>query len=325
MVFPCYMARMNKTAMDRSLRAGAAIIVLVLGSANAAVGAPAIPPTSFPEQSASVAAAAIRGLLYSNDRGDLVLSPIDLAQLQRLYAERKFEPIWSGSPEAEERAGIARMALARAEDQGLTPSDYAMRRRSGGNSPQQTADGDVEFTRNVLRYARDVRTGRLPPNAIYRDVGLPEADFDPVAALVGALRDGAFQVFFSDLPPPRAEYRHLVTALARYRAIEAQGGWPAVPAIGEIKPGSGDPRLGPLMRRLEAEDPDVPASGDGDFTVAVKRYQTRNGLTPDGRVGQLTLEMLNVSASERVAQISANMERWRWLPRTFEPSPESKR
>ena len=47
---------------------------------------------------------------------------------------------------------------------------------------------------------------------------------------------------------------------------------------------------------------------------AVKRFQLRNGLAQDGRVGATTLAALNVPASVRVEQIAANLERWRWVP-----------
>jgi murein L,D-transpeptidase YcbB/YkuD len=46
----------------------------------------------------------------------------------------------------------------------------------------------------------------------------------------------------------------------------------------------------------------------------VVRFQTRHGLTVDGRVGPLTLRALNVSAAERARLIELNLERWRWLP-----------
>jgi murein L,D-transpeptidase YcbB/YkuD len=40
-------------------------------------------------------------------------------------------------------------------------------------------------------------------------------------------------------------------------------------------------------------------------------------LEPAGTVGKATLAALNVSARDRVRQIEANMERWRWLPATL--------
>ena len=51
---------------------------------------------------------------------------------------------------------------------------------------------------------------------------------------------------------------------------------------------------------------------------AVKRFQSRNGLDDNGRVAGATLTALNVPLLRRIEVLAANMERWRWLPRTFE-------
>jgi murein L,D-transpeptidase YcbB/YkuD len=238
-------------------------------------------------------------------------SASELTQLHRVYAEHDFQPLWSGDAEALERQRMARGELARAEEHGLEPSRYA----SAGSSlaVENATETDVRLTLDVLRYARDIRSGRLLPHEVYRDVDLPQATFDPAADLVSAVRRSEIANFFADLPPVQPEYQRLVAALARYRGIEARGGWPSIPGNREVKTDGTDPRLRVLMERLRVEDPEA-----ADPVTAVKRYQQRNGLTADGRPGALTLEMLNVSATERVAQIAANLERWRWLPRPFE-------
>ena len=59
--------------------------------------------------------------------------------------------------------------------------------------------------------------------------------------------------------------------------------------------------------------------GDGKIFVtgleqAVRRFQTRHGLEPDGVVGPQTYRALNVPVATRIRQIEVNMERWRWMP-----------
>jgi L,D-transpeptidase YcbB len=56
---------------------------------------------------------------------------------------------------------------------------------------------------------------------------------------------------------------------------------------------------------------------DEELENAVRGFQRRHGLIPDGVVGRATLGDLNVSPEERISQIEVNMERWRWLPETM--------
>jgi L,D-transpeptidase YcbB len=309
---------MTRHAIRQILCVGAAVFVLALKAATTVFGAPANLGASIAGPVVSDTAAAIQAALSENDSRGLTLALRDLTQLRQLYSERKFQPIWSGSAEAQERASLSRQVLTRADEQGLNTADYAIKTVPAGSAGRRSAEDDIELTRVVLRYARDVRIGRLPPNAVYGDADLPEQKFDPAAALAAALRDGKLSNFFADLPPPHVGYRRLVAGLARYRAIASRGGWPTIPAGVELEFGGGDPRLDLLKARLAAESPDAAPLGENELMAAVKRYQTQQGLAPDGRVGQLTKEMLNIPASERVAQIAANMERWRWLPRMFE-------
>jgi murein L,D-transpeptidase YcbB/YkuD len=51
---------------------------------------------------------------------------------------------------------------------------------------------------------------------------------------------------------------------------------------------------------------------------AVKNFQSRHGLAPDGVIGKGTIASLNFTKQKRKEQIIANMERWRWYPRNFE-------
>ena len=48
---------------------------------------------------------------------------------------------------------------------------------------------------------------------------------------------------------------------------------------------------------------------------AVKRFQRRHGLDPDGVIGKRTVQALNVTIEQRIQQVEINLERWRWMPR----------
>jgi len=246
-----------------------------------------------------------------------------VAQLVSLYEDRDFRPIWTGDGEGARIAGEVRATLAHADRQGLRAEDYFSPVLKTDKPPKQArraAEYDVALTEGLLRYAHDVRSG-LPPHDVYKDVLLPSVDFNAAPALKHALRARSIHAFLVGLPPQRAEYRELVAALATYRAIAANGGWPTIKASSEIDLDGSTPRVKALVKRLALEDPVFGANPQPmaeDIQDAIVRFQTRNGIDPDGRIGRDTLAALNVPAAVRADEIKANLERWRWMAYAFE-------
>ena len=303
------------------------VIVIVAASAAAAQDkAPAGAAAANPPAAERALTAAIGRLLDATPAHLLDNEPLDLALLRRFYAARENRPAWSGSEEAHARAELATAALAAAADDGLNAADYHLAALAAGPAAADAAAAaaarELTLSDGFLRYAHDIRVGRVAPDEVFDDVRLPKAVFDAAAALKSALEKNRLAALIADLPPPHADYARLKDALKRYRAIAAAGGWPEVPAGQELVLDSDDPRLAILRKRLAVEDKELPRAPaeatKGDLAAALGRFQARNGLAVDGRIGPRTFAMLNVSAAERVDQIIANMERWRWMPRRFE-------
>jgi murein L,D-transpeptidase YcbB/YkuD len=246
-----------------------------------------------------------------------------VAQAVALYQDRDYRPIWIADGEGAQDASEVRNTLAHADRQGLRSEDYISAVLQTDKPPRQgkrAAEYDFAMTEALLRYAHDVRVG-LPPHDAFVDVRLPILNFDAGGALKHALRAREIHSFLAALPPAREEYRQLVSALALYRNVAAKGGWPTIKGGSEISLDGNDPRVATLAKRLALEDPifaGAPEPSPSDIQEAVARYQTRNGLNADGRIGHDTVAALNVPASVRADEIRANLERWRWMSFTFE-------
>jgi murein L,D-transpeptidase YcbB/YkuD len=304
-----------------AFRASAFLIAALNLAACAGTGASRAPIVSMaPEQpSWSRTQTALRDLLLSQQAQPQAGMPARLDPASVFYKARNFVPVWSGGAEQEEAAAKIRAILSRAHEQGLRDEEYKVAQEESQRAPgAEAAAYDLALTRAVLAYSRDVSTGRVWPGDIYDDVILPVPGFNAATELTKALEDHAVAKYLTGLSPPHPEYGQLALALARYRAIAEGGGWPSLPGQTEIKLEGKDSRLALLATRLKLEDSILAAASNpsaDEFRDAVKRFQTRNGLAGDGRVGGETLTALNIPASYRVAQIAANMERWRWLPR----------
>jgi murein L,D-transpeptidase YcbB/YkuD len=266
---------------------------------------------------------ATRDMLAQNS--EISIEPLDLTSLRQFYGNGDFRPVWTGGSDSS-NAELAQSALEAAEREGLNPSEYHAKElhQLGRHSAWDATRYELLLTDGVLKYAHDVRLGRVPPNAVHNDVELPAQDFDSAAVLKTALANGTLSQFLADLAPPHMEYVQLRDALETYRKIAGKGGWLVLPvsAIADLEPSS--PAFAALRARLAVEDSalDRPGQTGDDIAVlqALIHFQARHGLEPDGKLGPRTLEALNVPVATRITQISANMERWRWLPRSFEPN-----
>jgi murein L,D-transpeptidase YcbB/YkuD len=220
------------------------------------------------------------------------------------------------------QAQQALKTLQDADLQGLQPKAYAVDGLppDGALSPAQQ-DALAEA---VIRYAHDVHIGRMDPGQFPAMWALRPAPYDPRPELAKALAEDRLEAWLDGLPPRYSGYHALVRGLARYREIAADGGWKAIAEGPPLSLGSTDPRVAALRARLAAEDPEVSASGPATFDKplqeAVQRAQRRFGLRPDGVVGAGTLGYLNQPVGQRILQIIANLERWRWLPPTMPPT-----
>jgi L,D-transpeptidase YcbB len=246
------------------------------------------------------------------------------------YDRRGYAPAWIAETGPRPETDDMLAALADAGSDGLNPEDYhltglkqlAAQARSRSNLGD-LAELDLQLTDAFLRFAADLRYGRVNPELIYSDCEIDIPEIDLPAVLESTLTARNVRQALADLAPAHPGYLALKKALEQYREIAAKGAWPAVPAGPTLKPGEKSERVAALRARLEASGELQPATVtiaekdlyDPSLEAAVKAFQEKNGLDADGAVGPGSLEALNVTAADRVQQIEVNLDRWRWLPR----------
>jgi murein L,D-transpeptidase YcbB/YkuD len=225
-------------------------------------------------------------------------------------------------------------ALKDAGRDGLDPDAYAVaaierlrapqRQGEGGDAPaDRRADLDLLLTTAFFRYASDLSTGRVHPSEIRPEWMTEPPELDLAAGLDQALSAHDLDRLLAGLPPPHPGYARLRDALVDLRKTAQAGGWSPVPAGPALKKGSRGARVAALRQRLGVRPGVLAAmSAQGSSVVfdagldeAVRDFQQRHGLEPDGLVGKTTLAALNVPIEERIRQVELNLERWRWMPR----------
>jgi L,D-transpeptidase YcbB len=119
---------------------------------------------------------------------------------------------------------------------------------------------------------------------------------------------------------PSPQYQRLLRAHAAYTKIAASQSWAVLAWDICLRPGDAGPDSSKLRNNLILTG-DLKKPGatpellmDDSLVVAVKRFQLRHGLEPDGTVGPSTVAALNVSPDQRAQQIEMNIKRWQQIP-----------
>lgn len=213
--------------------------------------------------------------------------------------------------------------LAEADSHGLRSAEFlppGLDALLASRNPAEHERGEQMLRRAAVAYAAAQHGLRLqgwPSDWSIR----PDA-YDAQADFNFALAQDRLEQWAANLPPPFERYRALRTALGQYRAIAAKGGWRPIAAGPSLKLGVTDPRVLQLRARLAAENPvgSIELTSplyDPQLAAIVAAAQARYGLVSDGVVGPGALRALNVPVEARIAQIGANLERWRWMPRAW--------
>jgi L,D-transpeptidase YcbB len=259
------------------------------------------------------------------------------ATLPRFYVKRSFSPAWINESGPLPQASSLLAAIAKASWEGMASKDYHPATISSllkyissemaahrCVDPGQVADLDLLLTDTFLIYASHLLSGRVNPETLQSEWFIEGRKGNVQRVLDNALQQDTIEESLRDLLPPHADYGRLKNALAHYRSIVREGGWPMVPHGPPLGRGDHGLRVEALRAYLiVAGDLAVPPGNsdlglfDEEMDKGVRRFQYRHGLNADGVVGPATQAAIDVPAMERVRQIEVNMERWRWLPAEF--------
>jgi L,D-transpeptidase YcbB len=250
--------------------------------------------------------------------------------LPELYAKYKYQPIWTNPGSVRQLND----AIKDSYHDGLTPEDYHLSliqqlQRALVEKPDSAKQAklDVVLTDSLVRLGYHLLMGKVDPESIDSNWNMDRTlKLDPILKMSTAIDNAQVTKLVSGFRPQADFYRNLKKALANYRKIQAEGGWPQVPAGKTLKPSMTAPRVVSIRQRL-AVTADMPAVSmesalyDAAVEAGVKQFQQRHGFETDGVVGKGTLAAMNVPVKARIDQLRVNLDRARWvlhnLPQDF--------
>ncbi|MGH8491512.1 MAG: L,D-transpeptidase family protein [Moraxellaceae bacterium] len=249
----------------------------------------------------------------------LVGSSLPQAVVQ-FYAENNWAPVWDDA-----RLQVLLSELSLLYTDGLNPDDYGfsvLERALKQPDSMDAAERDMVATRGYLLALLHLYHGKVDPTQLDSHWNFDSRQLDPQVGLElarTAVASNTLHEIFEKARPTITQYHSLRMALARYRTIALNGGWPQIPAGKPLQPGMSDARVALLRQHFVAvgimpyADLAQPDFYDDELKAAVARFQQESYLDVDGAVGPATLAVLNIPVRERINQIRANLERIRWF------------
>jgi len=268
------------------------------------------------------------------------------AHTKRLYKLYGNNPLWLTSDGLHKtRTRALTDAILAANADGMRLDDYpigalasaiAALKQTDKPTAEQLATADLALTASYTSLGEDLLTGQVDPRTVAQAWHVDPEGENVDSALVRNLRYEHLDKALTTMRPTDDDYLGLSRELQRWRVIVAKGGWQPVPSpSGNAKRGSAmDPAVVAAVRsRLAAEGISVSAASsatdstpratagtranDTGLAAAIAEFQQRHSINVDSALGKETIEAMNVPASYRLGEIAANMERYRWLPRSF--------
>lgn len=305
----------SKPGLGKCFVTAAALAALALMASGVHATAAGEAAVVAVEPAASDSALALRIEQRLRERAATADDPIALFYLARAYRSVWTEP-------ARVHALLAAVEAVRGH--GLDAADFAPARLRAGAvpaaDPERAAERELLLTDTLAALLFQLRHGKVDPRALYREWNFtpPPSPYERAAELARVLQASDLAAAVDAYAPDLPLYRALRAELLAQQGRLAVGDWPKVAAGPTLKPGASSSRVASLRARLAAAGERVSEARDKShydeaLVEAVKRFQAAHGLQADGVLGAQTLEALNASPAQRVAQIRANLERLRWV------------
>lgn len=219
--------------------------------------------------------------------------------------------------------------LKNCDTEGMNPEDYnysqlvQLESKYNDMDTIQKGSFDLFFTKNLQKYVSDISKGKVNPKSIYKDWDLKEKNIEVNNLLFQAIVDNNLDDILQKCKPKHAVYQSLKESLNLLKEYPED----TIPLI-DYNPKTKlvlhkSNKIVPIIKQKLMYWQDMKYTDtitnifDNQTKEALKKFQSRHGLNPDGVVGKGTILALNYTRNQRIEQVISNLERWRWFSSDF--------
>jgi murein L,D-transpeptidase YcbB/YkuD len=240
--------------------------------------------------------------------------------LQDIYKENMFAPLWSSNGSFNRNGDSLFSLIEHSKGYGLFPEDYYYSRLAGVRTQLSDTSKAIKLNASLWAYSdlllssafvqivKDLKIGRLLPDSIVsKDSTLTTAFFGEQLKAFQQRKDSVFE----RLEPKDSGYLKLRLALDSFLKKAKFKNYTFV--------STGDSTRIPYLVGIRLSEEDSTLSPDEmidslKLSMAIKKFQKRNGIEADGKIGPVTVATMNNYDKEKFIRIAINMDRYKLLP-----------
>lgn len=250
---------------------------------------------------------------------DLLIQKSDSIKLY--YQKFNFHEIWY----LEENRKDLINEIKYCYEEGLNPMDYEieiienLEQKRAQLKDDEIIKYDILLTETFEKLASHLHKGKLEPKTLYNDWDLPSKELAISPLLEKGIKEKKIASTFNEIKPNHPIYQSLKKSLFIIDKLPNIV-FDKIVIKDKIVLNDTLPEMVKIKKRLaywndyKKNDSLFTWAYDSLTFKAIKRFQGRHGLAQDGIIGIGTINALNKTKNERIEQIFANLERWRWYP-----------
>lgn len=243
--------------------------------------------------------------------------------LKTFYRTNKFTTVWTNETD---RKSLHK-SIEDAVLDGLLPSDYNIKallkfENSKTITKEECIAYDVLMTESFRKLANHLFKGKVKASGLYHDWALAPKSLNANTLLTEALSHHDIPEVLDRCRPKHPVYAGLRKSLQYLNELPDDDSLSKITITSPLKlKDSGTVVLG-IKKRLAYWKDLAPKYAenniyDSNTVKALKHFQQRHGIYPDGNLNNRTVAALNTSKAKRIEQVVTNLERWRWFAYDF--------
>ncbi len=216
-------------------------------------------------------------------------------------------------------------AIKNSDKEGLFPEDYSIKKLEKYEEFfDKLSEKEIEayykqLSASFIKYTSHLSNGKLNPKEIYPDWEIKRNKFKGDSILNTALTKNRVDSIIESCKPHHNIYNYLKKALEIVNSLPKED-FTSISTSAKFDFGDKNQNIIPIKKRLQywhdlSQQDTLNDVYNEAMHDAVKKFQSRHGLEPDGVIGKGTITALNFTKEQRRQQIIDNLERWRWFPR----------